>query len=170
MGHHLIAWCPIRDRVSYAYDYAGGLDAEGNRRSDAYIPAARADDLIPAGHAGRPEPDQHLVLGERTWLRHVDHLHTVTDTSNSGYEHFPSSPSSLVPGVSPREMIIGRLARPASPSRTRVVISAHDASAVQPSKLFTSGWTGSRMGPSLVSFATRLETVASCADQRPCLS
>src|SRR5207248_1912309 len=38
-------------------------------------------------HAGRRDADQHLVLGERAWPRHLDHLDVATDVSNSGYAH-----------------------------------------------------------------------------------
>ena len=58
-----------------------------HRRAAANIPAARADNLIPIANAGCHDPDQHLVVGEGTWRRHIDHLDIATDVSNPGYEH-----------------------------------------------------------------------------------
>src|SRR5204863_413759 len=75
------------------------LHPEGHRRPAADFPAAGADDLIPVAHAGRPDLDQHLVLGEGAWPRHLDQLDIATSVSDSGDAHGGTSSSFVAPGT-----------------------------------------------------------------------
>ena len=70
----------------------GRLYTQRHRRAGTNIPAAGADELIPIGHAGRLHVEQHLVLGQRPWLAHLDQLNRGTHPANPGYPHLRLPP------------------------------------------------------------------------------
>jgi hypothetical protein len=63
------------------------VNAQRHRRPATHIPAAGADELIPAGHAGRPHLEQRLVAGQPPRLAHLDHLNPGTHPPNPRYLH-----------------------------------------------------------------------------------
>ena len=87
MGHDLVARCPVGDGAAHRFDQTGDFNAERHRRTAANIPAAGPDDLIPVAHAGRPNPDQYLVLGERTWASHFVRSNLGAGAADPRYEH-----------------------------------------------------------------------------------
>jgi hypothetical protein len=87
MRHHRIAGRPVTDRLVRCQHRAGCLNAQRHRRPATHIPAAGADELIPAGHAGRPHLEQRLVAGQPPRLAHLDHLNPGTHPPHPRYLH-----------------------------------------------------------------------------------
>ena len=75
------------DVIGSIFDDARSFNAERHRRAAANIPAAGPDELIPVAHARRPDLNQHLVRGQRTRPRYIDHSNIATGAVNSRYEH-----------------------------------------------------------------------------------
>ena len=89
MGHDCVAGRPAADRLAHCQHRAGCCHAQRHRRPGTHVPAAGADELIPAGHAGCPHLEQHLVPGQRPRLVHLDHLNLGTQPANPRYLHLP---------------------------------------------------------------------------------
>ena len=87
VGEHLVPRREAIDRVSDVRHDAGGLDAERHRRTDADVPVAPADDVVPVGDTGGPDFDQHFVAGGRRRVGHVDQLNRTTQRLDPGHAH-----------------------------------------------------------------------------------
>ena len=87
MRHDRVAGCPLGDRRADLDHRARRLDPQRHRRPASHIPAAGTDELVPVARAGGPHLDEHLVVGEGPWVRHLDHLDRGAHLADPGYLH-----------------------------------------------------------------------------------
>jgi hypothetical protein len=68
-------------------DDPGGLDAERQRRADADVPAAGANDVVPVADASATNVDEDLVGRQRSRVVHVERLHCAAERVDPRYKH-----------------------------------------------------------------------------------
>jgi hypothetical protein len=90
MGEDLVARCEARHVLADGGDDAGRLDAERQRWSEADVPVADPDDLVPVADACRAYGDHDLVRRRRRWRREFEHAQLAAECVDARGLH-PSS-------------------------------------------------------------------------------